>query len=96
MPTGQFRRRHDLAPQTVGDATFLAARDGGGIFELNPAGVAVWEILAGAASPREVADILADAFPDASSRTIRRDVNDLMRRMWTAGLLERPAAGRKR
>jgi hypothetical protein len=96
LPAGLFRRRPGIAPQTMGDAAFLAAPDRGGIFELNPAGLAVWEILAGPASPRKVAGLLAAAFPAASPSEIRRDVVDLMRRMWAAGLLERAAATRKR
>jgi hypothetical protein len=94
MPAGRFRRRHGLALQSLGAAAFLAAPDRGGIFELNPVGLAVWEVLAGPASPREIAGLLAEAFPAASPSEIRRDVTDLMRRMWAAGLLEQAAAKR--
>ena len=95
MPSGRFNRRGDVALQTVSDATFLAAPDGG-IFELNPVGRAVWEVLVEASSPRQAADLLAAAFPAISQSAIRRDVADLMRQMWTAGLLEKTAARHRR
>ena len=94
MPTGRFTRRRDIARRTIDVTSFLAAPHGG-VFELNAVGLAVWEILAEPASPREVAGLLAEAFPAASPNEIRRDVTDLMRRMWAAGLLEH-AAARKR
>jgi len=95
LPPGRFHRRRDVALKTVGDATFLAAPEGG-IFELNPAGLAIWEILAAPASPREVAGLIAAVFPAASPDAVRRDVANLMRRLWAAGLLEHATPAGKR
>jgi hypothetical protein len=91
LPPGRFFRRAGVAVRTVDGAAFLAEPGTGGIFELNPVGHAVWELLATPVSPEDIAAVLSEAFLSVQADTIRSDVDAILRQLWNAGLIDRAA-----
>ncbi|MFN3766445.1 MAG: hypothetical protein ACK4R3_12835, partial [Aliihoeflea sp.] len=67
LPAGRIVRAEDVVLQPMGDGgAFLADRLGGGIFALDALGAAIWEALAAPVAPLDLADELAEAYPDVA------------------------------
>lgn len=64
----------------------IAGRDGR-LFRLNGMGCVLWRLWREPGSDRELADLLAETFPQVEPARIRRDVTALRQRLCAAGLL---------
>lgn len=93
-PTGVWQQRPGVIFRQTGDEGFLArdeeaaGRDGR-VFRLNGMGCILWQLWEEPGSDAELADLLAEAFPQAGLSSIRRDVTALRQRLGAAGFLER-------
>ena len=83
-----FTARPGVAITALGDDTFLADGRSGAILALNPAGAAIWRLVAsGPVTIEAVARLLAEAFPDQTPEQIAEDVASLFARLAAAGFL---------
>lgn len=87
LPSGTIVRTGDVVLQPMGnDGAFLADRSGGGIFALDALGAAIWEALAAPVAPLDLADELADAYPEIERTRIEADLAGLISRLMEKGL----------
>jgi hypothetical protein len=74
-----------LRPAPTG--VWLVRRNAGGLVHLNAVGAAVWDLLDDGATGAEIADALAEVFPQVDAAQIRADVAGLLGQMMEAGLV---------
>jgi hypothetical protein len=86
----RYLRNPDAALHGVGAEAFLVHPARGGIYALNAVALGVWNLLAVPQSRGAVAGLIAEAFPDADPKRIRRDVRLLVRDLVECDLV-RPA-----
>lgn len=79
--------RQDAAGGFLARDEEAAGRDGR-VFRLNGMGCALWQLWEEPGSDAELADLLAEAFPQTGLSRIRRDVTALRQRLCAAGFLE--------
>lgn len=72
-----------------GEGAFLVGHDRDSIFRINRVGLLVWQMLETPCSEREIADALADAFPDEPKRAIEADIVGLFADLQANGLIWR-------
>jgi Coenzyme PQQ synthesis protein D (PqqD) len=92
LPKGQeggpLRQRAGTVETWLGERLFLADAKGRAIHRIDPIGAAVWLVLAEPATPDEIAEVLAEAFPDAAPDRIADDLQRLLAQFCDAGLIE--------
>lgn len=87
LPAGRIVRAEEIVLQPMGDGgAFLADRAGGGIFALDALGAAIWEALAAPVAPLDLADELAEAYPEIERTRIEADLAGLISRLMEKGL----------
>lgn len=84
----RLRRRSDIAVTALDGGTFLVDSRSDAIFHLDALSGGVWAALAEPMTHDELVDLLAEAFPDTPSETIRRDVDALLAELTERDLLE--------
>lgn len=97
-PTTVWRQRPGVIFRQAGDEGFLARDEDaegreGRVFRLNGMGCVLWQLWEEAGSDAELADLLAEAFPQAGLLRIRKDVTALRQRLCAAGFLEQVTRG---
>jgi hypothetical protein len=85
---GPLRQRPGVIEVRLGDRLFLADPEGRAIHRIDTVGAAVWLVLAEPTAPEEIADVLAEAFPDAARDQIEADLRRLLAQFDAAGLTE--------
>lgn len=87
------RLRADVSTTDTDDGVVLLDERAGRYWQLNPTGGLVLRLLLDGAAPRRVAQILADRH-SVSIHHAAADVDDLLRRLHTAGLVTDHVRGR--
>lgn len=82
-------RSESVRETVLAEEVFLAGPDNDALFRLNPLGRMVWDLLASPVSAAEIADALAEFFPDEPRRRIEADVAGLFRDLRDNGLIRR-------
>lgn len=83
-----YRRRPDISFREAGGEVFLVGTDGATLFNLNPVGSAIWQLLEEPIDVVETADILAEAFPAVARPRIEADVRAVFADLAGRGLIE--------
>jgi hypothetical protein len=87
LPAGRIVRSNEVVLRSTADGgAFLADRTGGGIFALDALGAAIWDALAAPVAPLDLADELADAYPQVERARIEADLAGLISRLMEKGL----------
>lgn len=88
-----WRRGAAVVPRRVGREIYLWQREAGRFHHLNPMAGAIWVLLEAAATPEDIAALLAEAYPAEPPARIAADVAALLGRLAALGLVEpiRPA-----
>lgn len=79
--------RADVALRRVGSEWVLYDPVGDRAHVLNPTAAAVWAFCDGGHDPASMADAIAQGIPAAEPAAIRRDIDDVLRRFASEGLL---------
>jgi len=79
--------RADVALRRVGSEWVLYDPAGDRAHVLNPTAAAVWAFCDGGHDPAAMADAIAQGIPAAEPAAIRRDIEDVLRRFASEGLL---------
>ncbi len=86
---GVFIRSPSAVCRSKGDQQFLYHGTTGACFHLNPVGGIVWQLLEQPIQGTEIAEILAELFPDQPAAAIRRDVASVLGGLVAARLVRR-------
>lgn len=87
LPAGRIVRSGDVVLRSTADGgAFLADRTGGGIFALDALGAAIWDALAAPVAPLDLADELAETYPQIERTRIEADLAGLISRLMEKGL----------
>lgn len=89
-----FRQRPGTVAVPIGEQLYLADAEGRAIHQLDPLAAAIRAIIEDPVSPAGLADRMAETFPDAGGDRVAADLDRLIRRLRTAGLIE-PRADRR-
>jgi hypothetical protein len=82
-----LRQRAGTVEVWLGKRLFLADVEGRAIHGIDPIGAIVWQVLAEPTRPYEIAELLAEAFPDAGHDRITADVQRLLTQFRDAALI---------
>ena len=74
----------DVVARRLGDSAVLVRLAANHIYELNPTGARVWDLVGAGTPVSAMLDTLTGEF-DASADTIRTEVGDLLRRLLAEG-----------
>lgn len=88
IPQGCIRQAPGIKVVEVDGNSFLADRNGAAIHQLNTIGTAIWGLLHEPTTPREITNLLLQAFPDLDPAGIRHDVNSLLDQLRNKHLLQ--------
>ena len=81
-----LRPSADVVARQLGDSAVLIRLTTNRIYELNPTGARIWELVGSGADVSSILATLIDEF-DGSSDTIRSEAEDLVRDLLAEGLL---------
>ncbi|MBR2655303.1 MAG: PqqD family protein [Loktanella sp.] len=82
-----WSRQPDVTMQTKGDAAFLWQPGIQMIWHMNQLGLAIWTLLEIPGSAHDIAEVLADHFPDQEKAGLIADVNALLQALARDGLI---------
>ena len=83
----RYRRTQGVLAEVLDDRAMLVAPDGTELITLNPTGTAVWENLADAGDPGELAAKLHEQRRDVPIDRLESDVRDFLTELEAAGLV---------
>lgn len=86
-PDAALAQRAGSTARTIGEALYLADPEGRAIHRMDPLAAAIWDMLEEPATAREIAALLAEAFPDTGRDQLQKDVAGLLSMMAGAGLI---------
>ena len=72
----------------IGDALYLADANGWAIHRMDPLAAAIWAIIEDPLPLAELIDIMAVAYPQVAPAKIASDIQSLLKRLYSAGLVE--------
>lgn len=90
-PETVFARRSQVALRRHGGALFLWQNGGATLFRLNDVGAAIWALLEIPGNAHEIAQVLAEAFPDQDYARLTADVAALLGALQDEGLIHATA-----
>lgn len=99
MPNGMvYRPTSDLVVRRVGDESVIVpvrthVADLDAVITLNPVAARVWDLLDGARSVDSIVTTICDEY-EVTAETAQADVDELLRSLETAHLVERVAGAR--
>ncbi|MFZ0097572.1 MAG: PqqD family protein [Gemmobacter sp.] len=85
-----WSRMPGVTVRRIGGQACLWGIDGGGVFVLNALAAAIWQALEHPVSGLDLADALAEAFPDAAPEQIALDLGQLFAHLEAEGLVRAP------
>ena len=86
-PAERPSARPDVALRRVGSEWVLYDPAGDRAHVLNPTAAAVWAFCDGGHDPTAITEAIAQGIPSTEPATIRRDIEDVLRRFAAEGLL---------
>lgn len=83
-----IRQRAGTIAEQIGEALYLADPEGLGIHRMDPLATVIWAVLEEPATPQDIQEILAEAFPSTDPKAIAADLQRLLRMLRAARLIE--------
>ena len=87
--SARYRRHPGAAERRVGDALFLAQRDRGSLYRLNPTVAALWNLLATPVTLQEAVEVFVQAVPSERRARLAHDVEMMLDDLVEEDLVER-------
>jgi hypothetical protein len=89
LPDGSpIRQKAGTIAETIGETLYLADTHGLAIHRMDALATVIWTLLEDPVTPREILDVLAEAFPTEDPDRIAGDVQGLLDMLRDAGLIE--------
>nr|MCU0829421.1 PqqD family protein [Tabrizicola sp.] len=83
-----LRQRPGCGAMRLGETLYLADPEGGAIHRMDSLAAEIWSVLGDAASPGDLKELLAAAFPDTDPGVMAQDLDRLLQSFAVAGLIE--------